>query len=164
MTFRIIRGMGLVSKRHGTTSVVVGATSSDYLVETDGYVANLNAAEIHEWFTPNTTTKGILMNANTETASTYWVCVDCYVTPEVFMVREDNGYARTDGRLTLIPAGAQVSPGLLWSEHADPDGCREAFELNAGCDCEHRVFSTTPCDGCGSTFAGTRDALTFWEA
>lgn len=48
--FTIETGMTLVSKRRGVTSTVVGCTAYDYLVETDGHIANLNSVEIYTYF------------------------------------------------------------------------------------------------------------------
>lgn len=91
----------------------------------------------------------------TEYTTTYWVCVDCYETHHG--VREDWRPAPDREPLNLIPEDAEVTTGLLWGEHA------EDCPNRAECDCEHDTFSWSPCDGCGSTLGGTRDALTVWE-
>ena len=103
----------------------------------------------------------------TETVETYtyWVCVDCYVSANDPHSREELGAPAPDREpLNMIGEGEEVTTGMMWADHIDPAGCEAAFRVAAGCDCDRRDFSWTPCDGCGSTLGGSRDALTVWPA
>lgn len=56
-----------------------------------------------------------------------------------------------------------VSLGHVHSDPAvdcphSPDPCPD----DADCDCCKYGFRTTPCDYCGSTYHGDREAITFW--
>jgi len=88
-----------------------------------------------------------------------WVCVDC-------AIMEANG--------ELLPDRdqSQPAPWSLWAdepagsvtlggaEHGD--WC--TLEAAGECDCDHIDFSTSRCDGCGSSLAGAREAATYWTA
>lgn len=85
--------------------------------------------------------------------STYRVCYDCYSAhhygrPADWSDREP---------LSLVPDTAEVSDGLLESEHSEH--CTPA-DREEGCDCGTYRFSSSACDGCGQTDAGERHALT----
>lgn len=88
---------------------------------------------------------------------TLWVCVDCMLTeatgelPADLDADQPAPWARE--------SATDVTPGLLRSEHND--GCEGDWEQ--GCYCEHREFSWSQCDGCGSTLGGSRHAYTWWE-
>lgn len=99
---------------------------------------------------------------DTTTSTTYWVCVDCYLT--YHGVCETDAYDAPDREpLSAITGTQEVASGLLWSEH----DCANAVDIDpwAGpveCDCETMEFSWSACDGCGSTLGGERHALTVW--
>lgn len=94
------------------------------------------------------------------TASTHWVCVDCYETHHG--VREDWREPPDREPLNLIPEDAEVTAGLLWEEHDEDCPNRKAREWVEECECEHVTFSWSSCEGCGSTLGGAREALTVW--
>lgn len=96
------------------------------------------------------------MNARTE-PTLYWVCVDCYFAHHGFNEHE-RGEDYPAETLSRIPTDADVSSGMMRDEHADD--CDPEDE----CDCETQDFSSSWCDGCGSTLAGSRHALTIWTA
>lgn len=94
-----------------------------------------------------------------------WVCVDC-------IVLEANGEMPTDPTpgepepLSDIPADCDLTVGMMASEHDEDCPVREQLESNSAvdteCECEHRSFSWSQCDGCGSSLGGERFALTMW--
>lgn len=92
---------------------------------------------------------------------TYWVCEDCYLTHAGY---DEHELGRTLDRepLSRIPVGAEVTAGLMADEH-DGDCPNFGEWIGAECDCEHRDFTWSDCDGCGSSLGGSRDALTVWE-
>ena len=84
-----------------------------------------------------------------------WACTDCTLT-------HANGECDPDPDRkpwSLWTDGEVITMGLLTEEHADT--CTPA-DREEGCDCERREFDTSPCGGCGSRLAGTRDAFTAW--
>jgi hypothetical protein len=90
-----------------------------------------------------------------------WVCQDC-------MFAHANGESPIDPDPTqpepwALDDGADVTMGLSWDEHDDPAGCEAAFNSGSDqCDCEHRSFSWSACEGCGSSLGGDRYAFTYW--
>ena len=97
------------------------------------------------------------------TTYTIRVCQDCYLTHHYGYAAEDTEYVPDREPLALVPAGADITSGMLHSEHdpdcVDPESCGDDGE-----GCEHSTFSSRPCEGCGSRLGGTRDALTVWVA
>ena len=86
---------------------------------------------------------------------TVWVCTDCYM-------------AHHYGEPTTTEEGLQPMSLLVDFEVTDglPANLHEcsAAELASGdCQCGELNFSKTPCEGCGSTLAGAREALTLWS-
>lgn len=100
------------------------------------------------------------MIATTE-HTTVWVCVDCYETHHG--AREEWRGAPDCEPLTLIPESAEVTAGLVRDEHGEDCPNREAGTWVDECECERQTFSWSPCQGCGSTLGGEREALTVWE-
>lgn len=93
----------------------------------------------------------------TSTAITsLWVCLDCLMAHEDPCGLADSGHLPDREPLGLIDPGHSVTSGLLASDHAED--C-----LGEECDCEEVTFTYMPCEGCGSTLAGSRYALTLWE-
>lgn len=101
----------------------------------------------------------------TKTPSTYWVCEDCVSADAGIMDEwQADGYTPDRDPLSLIPAAAEVTAGLVWEEHeCGLEGTPYAHEVSAECGCERREFSWSRCDGCGSMLGGSREALTVWE-
>lgn len=53
----------------------------------------------------------------------------------------------------------QVTPGMTQEYHS----CgREDDAYFGECDCERIEFSTSSCDGCGTPYHGSREAVTGW--
>lgn len=89
-----------------------------------------------------------------------WVCVDCMLT-------HANGECGEDPDrepLSAIPGGHAVTMGMLLEEHHSECPNRIAGLREWDCDCEHRAFSASSCEGCGSDLGGERHALTLWRA
>lgn len=100
----------------------------------------------------------------TEEAPTLlWVCQDCYVTDANGTPSDDPDYTPDREPLSLIPEGVSVTSGMLFEHHAEDCPNRIEDEYVADCDCETISFSSRVCDGCGSTLAGSRYALTMWR-
>lgn len=96
-----------------------------------------------------------------EPQGTIWVCVDC-------LHAEVNGEELPDRDPSqpelwaLWPAGSgDVTVGILDEEH-DPE-CDPDVRTYEGCECDHRTFSWSRCEGCGSTLGGERQAFTYWS-
>jgi len=91
---------------------------------------------------------------NMEPTVTQWVCVDCFV----LLVNGDvSPYCENPDALMTKLEGYEPTPGMLREEHAEECDGEE-------CDCETNPFSTSQCDGCGSTLHGERHAVTGWIA
>ena len=95
-----------------------------------------------------------------------WCCQDCLFliadgeSPlEMDQIEVDKWLAEID-----FHTQGQSSPATLGHFHTDEAGCWHPDEEcpDEDCDCERRNFVTTPCDHCGSSLAGSRDAVTFW--
>jgi hypothetical protein len=93
-----------------------------------------------------------------ENHATVWVCVDCYLTHHGYS-RDELGHAPSHEPLSGLSDVEHVSAGLMWAEH---ECGRESWDDGDECECEHVTFSKTPCEGCGSPLAGSREALTIW--
>ena len=105
---------------------------------------------------------------STETI-TLWVCVDCYhAYHEGDYTPTDQAtpwslFDLTDGAPTIgsqVTAGRMLGDGDCPHRADDPDDAA-AVQDHAE-ECEHRTFSTSRCDGCGSHLAGDRHAMTQW--
>lgn len=102
---------------------------------------------------------------NAEESFRGWCCTDC-----LFLLA--NGETPTDwsdvGLADYLNSVEQNTAGFhvaLGGEHSEgcpnvaPDG---SWVGSTDCDCEHREFSWSSCDVCGSTLGGSRDAVTFF--
>lgn len=107
----------------------------------------------------------------TKDYSVLWVCVDCYAAANG-VLEEQEDYTPDREPLSLIDDWAQGSmfPGLPAEEHSEDcpvwlgDPSRADVPVReAECDCERISFAWAPCDGCGSTLGGSREALTVWD-
>ena len=97
---------------------------------------------------------------NTENAYTVWVCEDCNLTHHGYPL-DELGREYDVTPLHLFNADALVTAGMLSRDH-DCENRWVGFRTMIGCGEELRDFDTRACDGCGSTLAGTRHALTVW--
>ena len=88
---------------------------------------------------------------------TIWVCLCCLFAREGDGDGCDGNGGCAGDPWAEIPDGYTVTLGMFREEHAD--GCKEGDE----CDCERRTFSWRPCEGCGSSLGGERQAYTLWQ-
>lgn len=91
---------------------------------------------------------------------TIWVCEDCYESHHGVFDRVANSLAPPLGR---IPEGYHLTSGLWPHDESCPNVVDGEWMGEHDCDCEIIHFSKSPCEGCGSTLAGVRYALTLWE-
>lgn len=78
-----------------------------------------------------------------------WVCVECLMAREADDTEEyPNAWSREPD--------IDVTLGQLYEAHDCDD------PTSGICSCDHRNFSTSRCDGCGSHVAGERFAYTWW--
>lgn len=96
----------------------------------------------------------------------YWVCVDCYLAANGY----DQEIGHTPDRPPLGLIDGRVLVGLPATDHAPdcPVWCGDPNRADvpvagAECECEHDTFSSRPCEGCGSRYAGTREAVTTFD-
>lgn len=97
---------------------------------------------------------------NTTNQGTVWVCVDCYVAHHYGVTLQGRlDGAPIKGAVMSLLVDYDITDGLVADQHE----C-SAVELALGeCQCGELNFSKTPCEGCGSTLAGSREALTLWS-
>jgi len=99
------------------------------------------------------------MNGTRE-SHTLWVCVDC------LMAHVAGETEPGSDPWALVSDGADVTPGLLRSEHdcECPNFAPDGTWLGVADEpCEAREFSWSACEGCGSPLGGSRYAFTVWE-
>jgi ribosomal protein L37AE/L43A len=101
-----------------------------------------------------------------------WACIDCLMllangetNPEWSDAETAEYFARLEERSI---DGETVTLGRVFGE----DGCEHTSEEWHSGDsrvqedhaesCERTTFSRWPCDVCGSTLGGAREAVTFW--
>lgn len=102
------------------------------------------------------------MSLNPDTAFTAWVCETCHLVNAGYSL-DELGEAPEEEPMGLIETGTVVSAGMLAADHECESrwiGHRSVLD----CGEEVRDFDTATCEGCASTSAGTRYALTFWSA
>jgi hypothetical protein len=90
--------------------------------------------------------------------SQIWVCDEC-------MLLHANGdrYDESECDPLSLLEGWDVALG---GEHEDDCPNRNEDVRRYGeydCQCEHREFSTSRCEGCGSTLHGSRNAMTLFK-
>lgn len=102
------------------------------------------------------------MNLNPDNAFTAWVCVDCYLTHAGYSP-DEIGHDFAEVPMGLVETGTVVTTGMLDRDHKCEDH-NVGHRSDIGCGEEEIDFSTQVCDGCATTLAGTRHALTFWES
>jgi hypothetical protein len=67
--------------------------------------------------------------------------------------------------LSALAAGERLSLGLGWEDHNE--NCHRFLtegEDTDECDCEHKPFSTSPCDACGCRMYGDRYGMNLWAS
>lgn len=93
------------------------------------------------------------------TEHTIWVCVDCYETHHG--VREEWREPPDREPLCLLDESVVVVTAGRWPHEPDcPNVVDGEWVGEHDCDCERMEFSWSPCEGCGSTLGGAREALT----
>lgn len=101
------------------------------------------------------------VSTRTQEHATLWVCEDCYATANGL---DDDITAPDREPLSLIGGDAEVTSGLVQNEHDPACTVYVLGWMGDECECERRTFSWSPCQGCGSTLGGSREALTVWSA
>ncbi|MGW5773143.1 hypothetical protein ACWEVY_28825 [Streptomyces longwoodensis] len=116
------------------------------------------------------------MTTATRQSWTIWVCSNC-------LMHAANGECgdcheeKHEGGEPLSLLSVQACPGMGWEDHEDeclthiirdlkerfPDVDWPDVPGDYECDCETRGYSTSSCDGCGSTYHGDRYAMTEWS-
>lgn len=98
---------------------------------------------------------------------TLWVCTNCimhHANGECGDCHREEGHEGGEP-LSRIDH-TKSSMGMRYSEHSE-DCLFHTLERNAPsgyeCDCETNTYSTSSCDGCGSTYHGERHAMTEWS-
>ena len=89
--------------------------------------------------------------------ATLWICTDClclHANGEYDPERP----AELPEPLSLIPASADLSAGLLAEHHAHD--CEPQTRDADRCDCVTIPHATRACDGCGDHHHGRRHAMT----
>ena len=101
-----------------------------------------------------------------------WVCTDCIQIlangqwPE-YMTEQELADFTVAFTATCINAGdPEITVGMLYKYHecgkeVDSDN-PDNPAIDRECECEHSDFSCRTCATCGTTLAGSRDAVTFW--
>ena len=85
---------------------------------------------------------------------TIWACVDC------LFAREGELETVPDREPWALLAGQDVSIGILWAEHEC--GREKTHSMDTECECDRVNFTWRPCEACGSTLGGERQAYTLW--
>jgi hypothetical protein len=95
-----------------------------------------------------------------------WACVDCYQYHHGISAEERGEPYPTDPEpwaLWLGDDDHEITAGLEWHEHADPEECERRFrDGEEQCECTNITFSSDRCGGCGFHWAGEREAFTWW--
>lgn len=118
--------------------------------------------------TPSQTPKGmremvIVGNMESDKWPPGWCCSDCLMllangeTDPDWSEEETAEYLK---RVEHYTEGCEVTLGMFKEFHECLD---ESGEIADDCECEMLTFSWSPCDVCGSSLGGSRDAVTFWE-
>ena len=95
--------------------------------------------------------------STTTARGTIWVCVDCYFA--------HHGIPLDDSEPDVTPwalwddSTAEFTAGMEASLHGDSD-----CDPDGECECEQLTFAWSPCEGCGSTLGGAREAMTWWTS
>lgn len=95
-----------------------------------------------------------------EETQTIWVCQCCTLMQANGECCADDSHGGDGIEPWSLPLseGQRVTIGLL-AEHHD-DECDGGVDCNR--ECETNNFSTSSCDGCGSSLHGERHAFTLW--
>ena len=99
-----------------------------------------------------------------ENYGTIWVCMDCTLheaNGECGGCHDDD-HGHDEEPLSSIGEGFHAVMGMAWDEHAE--GCQNRIEgeWRGECDCETNTYSTSHCEGCGSSLHGERHAMTLF--
>lgn len=97
-------------------------------------------------------------------AVTIWVCVNCimhHANGECGDCHNPDGHEGGEPLNLLDPKFSAM--GMGWEDHNEE--CHvftSRGEDRDECDCETNTYSTSTCEGCGSTYHGERHAMTEW--
>ena len=103
-------------------------------------------------------------------ACTIWVCQDCIMhhangecgNCHVNLYYQDHETDAHDREPLTCVDNTKVSMGMLREEHEESCPNHVPGDTDIECDCEIDTFSTSACQGCGSTLGGERHAMTLW--
>lgn len=104
--------------------------------------------------------------SNTREHWILWVCTNCFhhaANGECGDCHNSDGH---EGGEPLSLLSNEACPGMGWEDHNE-----ECVRYQLGgepnfsyeCDCETKTFSTSTCEGCGSTYHGERHVMTEWS-
>ena len=94
-----------------------------------------------------------------QSLGTVQLCTDCMYAAEGL---GDESVSPNAPVLRLIPAVYDLTSGMDWDEHYEPQACEAAYESGDPCGCDRIDFSWSACEGCGSTLGGERYVYTLW--
>jgi hypothetical protein len=97
---------------------------------------------------------------NLKEVGVIWVCQDCvlhYCNGECAGCHSDYGHDMEP--LGLVKDLRYIAEGMTLETHLE--SCDE--RVGSPCDCEYSSYSTSSCEGCGSTLHGGRHAMTLFE-
>jgi hypothetical protein len=102
---------------------------------------------------------------NTREHWTIWVCTNCIMhaaNGECGDCHREEGHEGGEPLSLLSP---QACPGMGYEDHSEDCEVhiRGEWPDNYECDCETNTYSTSSCDGCGSSYHGERHAMTEWS-
>src|SRR5687767_13932969 len=91
-----------------------------------------------------------------------WVCMCCMLIHANGECGEDCHDRKPWGIIDFKKY--EVTMGLLAEEHNDscPVKITGDWQAVEECDCGHRTFDTSSCEGCGTPLHGDRYAFTLW--
>ena len=93
---------------------------------------------------------------------TLWVCINCIhhaANGECGQCHEESH----EGGEPLSLLSVRACPGMGWDDHSEYCPNSQGQMVKYECDCETNTYSTSSCDGCGSTYHGERHAMTEWS-
>lgn len=94
---------------------------------------------------------------------TVWVCVNCILHAANGECGDCHNERGHEGGEPLSLLSVEARPGMGWENHNEECHVyRSQGSDRDDCDCETDTYSTSTCEGCGSTYHGERHAMTEW--